>query len=170
MTDPLSVRKVETKADAKIFLEFPWTLYQGDPYWVPPLVSMQRRKLNKRKNPAWQYMEGEYYIARRGDRPVGTVAAVINHRHNEFQKEHIGCFEVYEDAEAAHALLDTAADYVRSCGYDAIRGPASFSTNDECGLLIKGYDDSPVILMPYNPPYYQCLLETAPGFGKIISL
>ncbi len=173
MTDPLSVRKVETKADAKIFLEFPWTLYQGDPYWVPPLVSMQRRKLNKDKNPAWQYMEGEYFIARRGDRPVGTVAAVINHRHNEFQKEHIGffgCFEVYEDAEAAHALLDTAADYVRSCGYDAIRGPASFSTNDECGLLIKGYDDSPVILMPYNPPYYQRLLETAPNFSQVMDV
>lgn len=104
---------------------------------------------------------------------MGTIAAVINHRHNEFQHEHIGffgLFEVRDDPEAAHALLDRAAEWVAAQGYDAIRGPASFSTNDECGLLIKGFDDPPVILMPYNPPYYQTLLETAPGYHKIMDV
>jgi GNAT superfamily N-acetyltransferase len=173
MSAPVSVRKVETKADLKVFLEFPWTLYKHDPYWVPPLVDMQRHKLDKRKNPAWQYMEGDYFIAWRGDQPVGTIAAVINHRHNDYQHEHIGffgMFEVYDDPEAAHALLSTAAEYVRAKGYDAVRGPASFSTNDECGLLIKGYDDPPVVLMPYNFPYYQRLIESAPGFDKVMDV
>ena len=171
MQAPVVVRRVTTKTDFKTLLGFPWTLYRGDPCWVPPLVSMQRTKLDKRKNPTWKHMDGEYFIAWRGDQPVGTIAAVINHRHNEFQHEHIGSFglfEVYDDQEAANALLDTAADYVRGQGYDALRGPASFTTNDECGLLIKGFDDPPVILMPYNKPYYQRLLENAPGFVKVM--
>ncbi|HVO70681.1 MAG TPA: hypothetical protein VMT24_11580 [Aggregatilineaceae bacterium] len=173
MITPLSIRQVETKTDLKVLLEFPWTLYRHDPNWVPPLVSMQRHKLDKHKNPSWKHMEGEYFIAWRGDQPIGTIAAFINHRHNEFQHEHIGffgLFELYDDQEAANALLDTAAEYVRVKGYDAIRGPASFSTNDECGVLIKGYDDLPVVLMPYNFPYYQRLIESAPGFKKAMDV
>ncbi len=173
MSSPVSVRKVESKAQHQTFLRFPWTLYRDDPCWVPPLVSMQRHKLDKQKNPAWKYMEGDYFIAWRGDQPVGTIAAFVNHRHNEFQHDHIGffgLFEVYDDPEAAHALLATAAEYVQAKGYDAIRGPASFSTNDECAVLIKGFDDPPVILMPYNYPYYQRLLDTAPGFKKAMDV
>jgi GNAT superfamily N-acetyltransferase len=173
MNTPLSVRKVETKADLKTFLEFPWILYKGDPYWIPPLVSLQKDKLNKQKNPTWKHLEGDYFIAWRGDKPVGTIAAFINHRHNEFQGEHIGffgLFEVYDDQEAATALLETASDYVQAKGYDAIRGPASFSTNEECGVLIEGFDDPPLILMPYNYPYYQRLVESVPGFEKAIDL
>jgi GNAT superfamily N-acetyltransferase len=173
MTDSLVVRPVQTKADFDTFLKFPWTLYKGDPYWVPPLLSMQKHKLDRQKNVTWKHMEGEYYIAWRGKKPVGTIAAFINHRHNEFQKEHIGffgCFEVYDDQEAAAALLETAADYVRARGYNAIRGPASFSTNEECGLLIEGFDDPPVIIMPYNYPYYQTLIENTPGFNKVMDI
>jgi len=169
----LSVHQVKTRADLNTFLKFPWTLYKGDPYWVPPLVSLQREKLDKRKNPAWQYMTGEYFIAWRDKKPVGTIAAFINHRHNEFHDENIGffgLFEVYDDQEAANALLQTAADYVAAQGADTIRGPASFSTNDECGVLIKGFDDPPVILMPYNYPYYQRLLDSAPGFEKVMDV
>src|SRR3989304_7492283 len=112
MTAPLSVRIVETKAEFNTFFKFPWILYKGDPYWVPPLVSMQKDKLDKKKNPTWQHLEGDYFIAWRGEKAVGTIAAFINHRHNEYQKEHIGFFgffEVYDDQEAAGGLLDTAA-------------------------------------------------------------
>ncbi len=173
MAAPVTVRKVESKADFNIFLKFPWILYKGDPFWVPPPVAFQKHKLDKQKNSTWKHMEGDYFIAWRGDQPVGTIAAFINHRHNEFHHEHIGffgMFEVYDDQEAANALLDTAAEYVRAKGYDAIRGPASFSTNEECGVLIEGFDDPPVILMPYNPRYYQKLMENATGFNKVMDL
>lgn len=173
MIEPVSVRKVESKHDLDVFLKFPWTLYHDDPYWVPPLMSMQKHKFDKAKNPTWQHLEGDYFIAWRGDRPVGTIAAFINHRHNEYHDEHIGffgAFEVYDDPEAARALLDTAAEYVRALGYDALRGPATFSTNEECGILIEGFDEPPVVLMPYNPPYYQRLVEAAPGFEKVMDL
>jgi GNAT superfamily N-acetyltransferase len=173
MAASLSIRKVETKADFKTFLEFPWTLYKGDPYWTPMLPSMRRDHLDKKKNPTWKHLEGDYFVAWRGEQPVGTIAAFINHRYNEFHGEHIGffgLFDVYDDQEAATALLETAVDYVRALGYDALRGPASFSTNDECALLIEGFDDEPVVLMAYNYPYYQRLIEATPGFTGVMDL
>jgi GNAT superfamily N-acetyltransferase len=173
MTAAVTVHKVGTKAEFETFLRFPWTLYRGDPNWVPPLVSMQRHKLDRQKNSSWEHMTGEYFIARRGGEPVGTIAAFINHRHNEFHDERIGffgCFEVRDDQQAADALLQTAADYVQGQGYNAIRGPATFSTNEECGILVEGFDGPPIVLYPYNPPYYQRLLESAPGFQGVMDL
>jgi GNAT superfamily N-acetyltransferase len=169
----LSIRKVETKADFNTFLKFPWTLYKDDPYWVPPLVSMQRHKLDRTKNASWKHMQGDYFIARRGAQPVGTIAAFINHLHNEYWHEHLGffgCFEVYDDQEAASALLNTAAEYVRACGCTGLRGPATFTINEECGLMIEGFDDLPVVAYAYNPAYYQQLVKNAGGFEKVMDL
>ncbi|MBI5960732.1 MAG: hypothetical protein HY866_18480 [Chloroflexi bacterium] len=168
---PVTVRKVENKTDLNTFITLPWKIYKDNPYWTPPLLSMQRHKLDRDKNPTWKHLEGDYFVAWRGDQPVGTIAAFINHRHNEYHNERIGFFgffEVYDDQEAAHALLKTAADYVKAKGYTALRGPASFSTNDECGLLIQGFEDEPVVAYPYNPAYYQSLIESMPGFVKVM--
>ena len=168
MSGQVMVRKVETASDFRAFFEFPWLVYKKDPHWVPPLLSMRRELLDKEKNPAWaEYMEGDYFAAWRDDRIVGTIAAYINHRHNKFHQEHIGwfgAFEVYDDQEAATALLDTAAEWVKARAYDAIRGPQTFTTHEECGLLIDGFI-RPALLMPYNHPYYQQLVENA-GFHK----
>ena len=168
MSSQVIVRKVESASDFRAFFEFPWTVYKNDPHWVPPLLSMRRDLLDKEKNPAWaEYMEGDYFAAWRGDQIVGTIAAFINHRHNEFHEEHIGwfgAFEVYDDQDAATALLDTAAEWVKARGYDAIRGPQTFTTHEECGLLIDGFT-RPALLMPYNDTYYQALVENA-GFSK----
>jgi len=171
MAAPLTVRKVETKAEFTAFVTFPWTLYQDNPNWVPPLLSMQRHKFDKQKNSTWQHLDGDYFIAWRDNQPVGTIAAFINHRHNEFHGENVGffgAFELYDDPEVATALLETAASYVRDKGATALRGPATFSTNEECGILIEGFDDPPLVLYPYNPPYYQRLIESVPGFAKIM--
>jgi GNAT superfamily N-acetyltransferase len=167
----IDVRKVENASDFQAFFEFPWHLYKNDPNWVPPLLSMRRDLLDKKKNPSWEYMEGDYFAAWRGGEIVGTITALVNHRHNEFHQEHIGwfgTFEVYDDQEAASALLETAADWVKSRKYDAIRGPQSFTTHEECGVLVDGFS-RPVLLMPYNPPYYQKLVEGA-GFTKAMDI
>ncbi|MAS32630.1 MAG: hypothetical protein CL610_01405 [Anaerolineaceae bacterium] len=171
MSNPVTVRKVDNAQDFRAFFEFPWRVYHNDPNWVPPLLSMRRELLDKSKNPAWEYMEGDYFAAWRGDQIVGTIVAFINHRHNEFHQEHIGwfgAFEVYDDQEAATALLRTAAEWVRERGYDAIRGPQTFTTHEDCGLLVDGFM-RPVLLMPYNHPYYQSLVENA-GFTKVEDL
>lgn len=166
---PLVIRKVETSADYRAFLEFPWTLYRGDPNWVPPLLSMRRETFDRQRGAAWEYMYGEYFCAWRGERLVGTIAAYINKRHNEFHNEKIGwfgAFEVYDDREAAVALLNTATEWVRGQGYTAIRGPQTFTTHEECGLLIEGFGP-PMLLYPYNKPYYAGHVEAA-GFTKVM--
>lgn len=171
MAAPVHVRMVQSKSDLKTFMHFPWRLYRGNPYWVPPLLSMLRHKLDKQHSATWEHLQGDYFIAWRGDQPVGTIAAVINHRHNEFHGENIGFFGLFEtidDQAVATALLETAADYVQGLDATAIRGPANLSTNDECGLLISTFDDPPVVLSPYNPPYYQRLIESVPGFHKVM--
>lgn len=163
MSQPVAVRKVETRADFKAFFEFPWTLYRGDPNWVPPLLSMRRDLLDQQRNPSWEYMTGDYFAAWRGEQIVGTVAAYINRRHNEFHNEQtgwFGAFEVYDDQEAASALLDTAAEWVRARGCDTLRGPQTFTTHEDVGILVDGFT-RPVLLMPYNYPYYQRLVEGA---------
>jgi GNAT superfamily N-acetyltransferase len=171
MSTTVVVRKVENHADFKAFFEFPWTLYKGDPNWVPPLLSMQREMLDKEKNPAWEYLEGDYLAAWRGDQIVGTIAVFINHRHNEYHQEKVawfGFFECYDDAEVAGALLQAAEEWARSRGYPVLRGPQSFTTHELVGLLIENFS-RPVVLMPYNPPYYRDLIEAA-GYDKAMDV
>ncbi len=171
MADALSVRKVDGDRDLRAFFEFPWRVHGDSPEWVPPMLSMRQELLDKQKNPAWSYMEGDYYVAWRGAQPVGTIAAFINHRHNEFHNERIGwfgAFDVLDDQEAATALLNTAAGQVRRLGYEALRGPQTFTTHEECGLLIEGFG-RPVLLMPWNPPRYQAHVEQA-GLVKYVDL
>lgn len=171
MSQPVVVRQVETRADFKAFFEFPWALYKGDPNWTPPLLSMRRELLDQQKNPSWEYMTGDYFAAWRGDQIVGTVAAYINRRHNEFHSERtgwFGAFDVYDDQQAASALLDTAAEWVRARGCDTLRGPQTFTAHEEVGILVDGFT-RPVLLMPYNYPYYQRLVEGA-GLSKAMDV
>lgn len=171
MSDAVQVREVENRADFKAFFEFPWTLYKNDPNWVPPLLSMRRDLLDRKKNPAWEYMEGDHFTAWCGDQIVGTISAVINHRHNEFHDERVGwfgTFEVYDDQEAATALLDTASEWVKAKGYPIIRGPQSFTTHEEVGIQVDGFA-RPALLMGYNPLYYAKLVEGA-GFHKAMDV
>ncbi len=170
----LTVRKVESDSDFKAFFEFPWTIYKDDPNWVPPLLSIRKKLLDRKKNPSWEYLTGDYFVAWRGSEPVGTITAFINHRHNETWQEKIGwfgLFETYDDPEISQALLQTAENWVRAAGdYTAIRGPAQFTVNDEFGLLTENFS-RPVILMPYNHAYYQRLIEgSGRGYDKIMEL
>lgn len=165
----LQIRKVETQADFKPFFEFPWTLYKDDPNWTPPLLSMRREQYDKNKNPAWEYLDGEFFTASRDGKIVGTIAAYINQRHNEYNNEHVGwfgAFEVYDDAEAATMLLNTAAEWIQGRGYSVIRGPQTFTTHEETGLLVDGFT-RPILLMPYNKPYYEKLVLGA-GFKPVM--
>jgi GNAT superfamily N-acetyltransferase len=170
----VTVQPVKTPQDHRTFADFIWEHYANDPHWVAPLVSQRHDVLDKRKNPAWDYMEGEYFLALRDGRVVGTIAAFINHRHNDYHKERVGWFGMFEcidDQATADALLNTAKAWVKAQGYDIIRGPQSFTTHEECGLLVKNSPTypQPMVVMPYNPPYYQRLIE-ANGFEKVIDV
>jgi GNAT superfamily N-acetyltransferase len=167
----LTVRAIQNATEFDQFFRFPWSLYQGDPNWVPPLVSMRRDLLDKAKNPAWQFMQGEYFGAWRGNQLVGTIAAFINHHHDTYQGERMGWFgqfECREDVEAARALLDSAAAWVHERGAVALRGPQNFTPHDEIGVLVENFT-RPVALMPYNPPYYDRLI-TQSGLEKAMDV
>jgi len=123
-------------------------------------------------HPFLEHADIEFFMAKRDEEVVGTIAAFINHRHNDFHNENVGFFgffEVLEDQEAAFALLETAEKWGQEQGCDAIRGPAQYSTNEECGLLVDGYNDSPRVLMTYNPHRYVDYIERQ-GFEKLMDL
>jgi GNAT superfamily N-acetyltransferase len=159
----LRVQKVESPEELEKFIHFPWTVYKDDAYWVPPLISERKEFLSTEHNPFFEHAKAEYFLAKRGEQLVGTIAAISNQNYNAFQSTNVGFFgffEVLEDPEAAQALLETAERWVKAAGHEAIIGPAQFSSNDELGLLIDGFNDRPRILMTYNPPRYQSYIES----------
>lgn len=168
----LKISKVQNNDDLMDFIHFPWEVYRDDLYWVPPLISERREFLDPEQNPFFEHARAEYFLAHRGSKIVGTIAAITNDFYNEFQSVNtgfFGFFEALDDEDAAGALLRTAEDWARDAGHDTILGPAQFSTNDEVGLLVDGFDDSPRILMTYNPRRYQDYIETA-GYQKAMDL
>ncbi len=120
--------------------------------------------LSRTKNPFFEHGEAEYFLAERDGEVVGRIAAISNRLHNETHGDRVGFFGFFEcidDQAVADALLQAAADWCRSKGHDVLRGPASFSVNDECGLLVDGFEFPPALMMPHNPPYYVDLIEKA---------
>jgi len=152
------------------FIMFLWTsgIYKDFPHWVPPLISEDKKLLNPAVYPFHQNAEVNLFILYDSGRPAARVAAIINHNHNKFHNEKTGFFGFFEcvnSPEAARYILDAAARFCKEKGMERLRGPMNFSTNDTCGLLVEGFDSPPLIMMPYNPPYYIDLLEKS-GFVK----
>jgi GNAT superfamily N-acetyltransferase len=151
------IQPVTSRGQLREFIKLPWKIYRDDPHWVPPLIRQQKEQLNPRKNPFFEHARVKFFLARRGDQTVGRVASVVNQAHNEFHDEKTGFFGFFEcanDYMVAEKLLNTARDWLREQGMEVMRGPANFSSNDEWGMLIQGFDKSPVLMMTYNPPYY----------------
>ena len=120
--------------------------------------------LDRVKNPFFEHATAEYFVATRDGVPVGRIAAIANRLHNETHHDHTGFygfFESIDDQAVADALVAAAAGWLRERGFATIRGPASFSVNDECGLLVKGFEYPNTIMMPHNPRYYVRLTEAA---------
>ncbi len=164
----MRVRAARERRDLKRFIDFPYQLHARDPLWVPPLRRDVAALLSRTKNPFFEHAEAEYFIAERGDEVIGRIAAISNRLHNETHDDWVGFFgffEAIDDQEVADALFTTAGEWCRSRGHDVLRGPASFSVNDECGLLVEGFESPPTLMMPHNPPYYIRLIERA-GFAK----
>lgn len=169
---PLIVQPVKTITDRRQFVSLPWKVYKDDPYWVPPFFSERMHFLDPGHHPFFSHSDVEFFMANRNEEVVGTIAAILNHRHNEYHGDNIGFFgffEVLDDSMAAIALLETAENWVRERGCKAIRGPTQFSTNEECGLLVDGFDDPPRIMMTYNPRRYLDYIQNQ-GFTKAMDL
>ncbi len=159
---PLTVRPVRGRRDLTRFIKLPFRLHADSGMWVPPLLYERREFLNRKKNPFFRHAEAEYFLCERDGRTVGRITAHIDRRWDEFQGGNDGMFGFFEcenDIAAARALIGAAAEWLRERGRDRMLGPMDFTTNDECGVLIEGYDVRPMILEPWHPPYYRELLE-----------
>ena len=173
MSGAVVVRPVRSARDLEKFIAFPYALHRGDPYWVPQLRMDVRTMLSKKKNPFFQHADAEYLLAETDDgRIVGRIAAIHNHAHNEFHNDSMGFFGFFEcvhDRQTANALFDDTARWLKQRGLTVMQGPASFSTNDECGLLVDGFDSPPTLLNAHTPRYYMELVDGA-GFTKVKDL
>lgn len=158
----VEVRPVTRDDELRAFIRLPWRIYRNDPAWVPPLRRDVRRMLDPAVHPFHRHSDVRTFLALRDGRPVGRIAAIHNRRHVEVHDEPVGFFgffESVEDPEVSSALFDAAAGWLRERGLEVMRGPTSFSTNEETGLLVEGFDRPPAILMPHNPPYYPRLVR-----------
>ena len=168
----LAIRSVSGRKDLNTFIDVPYRLRANDPQWVPPLRFERRTFLDREKNPWFEHGEAEYFLCERDGQPIGRITAHVDQRWDEYQGGSdgmFGFFEVANEREAASALLETACDWVRARGRERILGPMDFTMNDECGVLIEGYDEPSMILEPWHPPYYRELIE-AWGMEKRIDL
>jgi len=169
----LRVVPVRDGAELRQFVNLPWRLYAGDPCWVPPLKKQVFGYLDL-AHPFYANgaAEREVFLAYRDGRACGRIVAIANHAHNKFHEDRwgfFGFFECEDDPAAASALLELAADWAKAKGCDHLVGPMNPSTNYECGLLVKGFDTPPTIMMTYNPPRYAELIEGS-GFQKVKDL
>ncbi len=168
---PAQIRQVTTDYEVSEFIDFPFSLYKNDPYWVGELKADTKRLLQA-DNPFWTTATRALFLAEKKGQTVGRIMALVNRAHNEYHHENIGFFGFFDcanDEDVATALLQAAQDWLRAQGVSAMRGPANPSSNHVYGLLVDGFDSMPAIMMPYNRPYYADLLEKF-GLTKIKDL
>ncbi len=162
------VAEVKDKRLLKKFIKFPYKLYENSPYYVPHLFLERLLFFNPKLNPFFKHAKVRHFLAIENGDVLGRISAIVNTAHNKFHNDKVGFFgnfDVVNNMEVARLLVKKAEDFVKSEGMEILRGPVNFSTNDECGLLVKGFDSPPKIMMTYNYQYYANLLESI-GFNK----
>ena len=165
------VREVPRGESLRPFVDLAWKINARDPRWVPPLRMAVEAAMDRDKHPFHQHADVAYFVAERGGETVGRIAAIVNHRHNEFHEDRVGFFGLFEavdDVAVARALVEEAAAWLRARGMETMRGPMNLSTNEEIsspGVLVEGFGTRPVVAMSHNPPYYGALMEAA-GLAK----
>jgi hypothetical protein len=166
---------LHSKKEIERFLHLPWSIYvtpggTRDPNWVPPFLPDQRSLLHPHKNPYHQHSRTKLFMAFNDKRTlVGRIAASVDDNFNTFWQAKVGFFGWFEcvhDPAVAQVLFQAAEQFLRAEGMTSVRGPASFTSNDDYfGFLAEGFDAPARIAMTYNPPYYLTLAEQA-GYTK----
>jgi GNAT superfamily N-acetyltransferase len=162
------IKEVTTKKELKKFVKFNIELYKDCPYHVPGLIDEEMMTLSRDKNPAFEIAEAIYFLAYKGDKIVGRIAGIINHRNNEtYNKKNVrfGFVDFIDDAEVVDKLFDAVESWAKEKGMDTIHGPLGFSDLDHEGMLIEGFDQLGTMAALYNFAYYPGHLERM-GYTK----
>jgi hypothetical protein len=172
MTDPaaaagLQIRPVSGKADRKAFIELAYRLNGGDPQWIPPLKDEVRALITPGRNPWFEHAEAGFFLAERDGRVVGRISAQVDQLVLDHMAPGLGQWGMLEaeDEAVARALLAAAEDWLRGKGMTRSMGPFSLGIWDEPGLLIKGHDHAPMVMMGHNSAEYEGWVERA-GYSK----
>lgn len=166
------VTPVSGKSDLRHFIELPIRLYRGHKGYAPHLTMERFDAYSRTKNPHFHHADAEFFLARRGGRVVGRIMAQVDRAHLERHNDdtgHFGLLDAEDDPAVFSALLKAAEDWLRARGMKRIAGPYSISINDEVGQMIAGFDERPMLLMPYGPPYAPARIEGA-GYAKLMDL
>ncbi len=167
----MHIQTVRSKKELDTFIFLPYKIYKNDPMWVEPLRSEMRGQFNPKTNPLLDHCEYELFLLMDGDKAVGRIAAFIDTLALDYWKEKTGLFGYYEspaDKTASKMLFDSAMDWLRAKGMQTMRGPWSF-VSQEWGAVLEGFEPAPVVMSPYNPPFYNDQLFDY-GFNKIKDL
>lgn len=171
MNTPVVVKPVLTKNELNLFIRLPAELYRHDPNWIEPLYIERQEHLSS-KNPVFEHLDWQGWIAWSGQRPVGRISAQVDTLHRELHGTdtgHFGMLEAIDDKKVFDALIATAENWLRQKGAYRITGPFNLNINEESGLLIEGFDKPPVFMMGHGQPYYGCRVEEA-GYNPAIDL
>ncbi len=156
VTAPVRIEPVHSSGDLRRFIKVPWHIYANEPNWIPPLLMEQRHQFGK-KNPFFQHARAQYWIAFRGDEPVGRISAQVDDLHIQQYDDatgHFGLIEGTDDPEVFAALFAVAEAWLREQGMRRVIGPFNLSINGDIGLLVHGFDTPPMFLMSHGHPYY----------------
>ena len=166
----IEIKEVSSISGLKTFINFPFTLYAGNPYWVPTLRSDDLNTFRKDKNPAFEFCEAKYWLAYKDGKVAGRVAGIINRRHIEKWGQsyaRFGWIDFIDDPDVCRALLKTVEDWAQSEGLEAVHGPLGFTDMDREGMLVEGFDELSTLATFYNHPYYATHMLAA-GYVKDI--
>lgn len=157
----VTARPVTSRHDIGVFIDVPWRIYVDDPMWVPPL-RLERRFHFSRFNPFFKHGEWQAWIAYRNNQPVGRISAQIDQLHRQRygpETGHFGLFECIDDVEVAAVLMSAAEEWLTARHARHVTGPFNLSINQECGILVDGFDTPPMVMMPHSRRWYGRLLE-----------
>ncbi len=167
----LQIIEVKGKKALEQFIRLPWSIYHNDPTWTPPLL-LERRQHFSLKNPYFEHATCCLWLAYRGTQLVGRISAQIDDLHLQRYQDNTGFWgmlEAEDNLDTFQLLLNTAEHWLQARGIRNIQGPFNFSINQECGLLVKGFDSPPMVMMGHAKPYYQEMVEHH-GYVKIKDL
>jgi len=165
---PVEIVPVQTKSQWRDFHHLPFGIYRDDPNWVAPLLLERTFHFQAAHNPYFKHARAAFFLAYRDGKPVGRITAQVDQLVQERYRDgtgHFGFIEAFDDAEVFNALLKTAEDWLRQQGMKRAVGPISFSLWDQPGLLVKGFDTPPSVMMNHHQPYYEGRI-TAEGYQK----
>ncbi len=167
----VTILECRTKKELKQFEAIPELIHQTEPFFVPPFPG-SIVKIFDAKSPFQKHGKLFPFVAYRDGKPVGRICATVNRSHNEYWKDKVGFFGFFDcidDSEVARALFKAARQKLSEEGFESARGPYNPTVNDECGLLVSGFESTPFVMMPFNPPYYMKLYE-AVGLSPVRDL